>query len=91
MAARRIRSAVARFVVVTSLAVAVFAGSHAFVEPTHVSAARNCEDLTQWYNLYKAHAFLYWNLYVQTGNLYYAYQSGYYEGLANQVWATPCD
>jgi hypothetical protein len=91
MAARSIRIVVARFVVVTGLAASLLAGSSALVEPTHASAApMTCEDLTQWFNLYRSHAVLYYTLYVGTGNAYYLQRSGYYWGRADQLWATDC-
>src|SRR5215211_6991341 len=47
MAARTIRSAVARFVVVTGLAASLIAGSYALFQPTDASAAKStsaCDD-----------------------------------------------
>lgn len=91
MAVRSIRSNVARFVVVTGLAALLLAGSRALVEPTHASAApMTCEHQTQLYNLYRSHSYLYWTLYMGTGVDRYLRISGYYQGLADQLWATDC-
>jgi hypothetical protein len=46
MAVRSIRSAVARFVVITGLAASLLAGSYALVGPTDASAAINVQCLT---------------------------------------------
>ncbi len=91
MAARTLRSIVARFVVITVIAASLFAGSFALAQPSHASAAPySCEHLTQLYNLYRSHAYLYETLYYGTGNPQYAYLSGYYEGLAQQLWVSDC-
>jgi hypothetical protein len=91
MVVRSIRSTVMRFVLVTGLAASLFAGSFALVQPSHASAApMTCEDLTQWFNLYRAHAYLYGTLWKATGDHYYEFMSGYYWGKAEQLWATDC-
>jgi hypothetical protein len=91
MAARSVHSLVARFVVITLLAVSLFAGSHALVKPMHASAAPySCEHQVQLYNLYRSHGYLYETLYYGTGNPQYAYLSGYYYGLADQLWVVDC-
>jgi hypothetical protein len=91
MAVHSIRSTISRFVVITGLAASLLVGSYALVQPTDASAAPwTCEDAVRWYNLYRSHAYLYWTLYQGTGNIEYAYTSGYYQGLADMQWNLAC-
>jgi hypothetical protein len=84
MAAGSIRSTVTRFVVVTGLAAALFAGSFALVQPSHASAAKyTCEEAIKWVNMLRAHAYHYGTLWEATGNPQYLAQAAYYQGSAD--------
>jgi hypothetical protein len=84
MVARRIRSAVMKFVLVTGLAAALFGGSVALAQPSHASAARlNCEQALQLADYYNALGDVYNEMFHITANMIYATYASHYYGMAS--------
>jgi hypothetical protein len=87
MAARSIRSVVARFVVVTGLAASLLAGSSALVHPSQASAARlTCEQASLMANYYRNMGDTYSVMFEVTGNTGYAVTAAHYYGLADAYY-----
>jgi hypothetical protein len=72
MAARSIRSAIARFVVVTGLAASLLAGSSALVQPKDASAAVNISCLAVASYYYSVGDYYYSIKNFRTGDYYYS-------------------
>jgi hypothetical protein len=88
MAAHRIRSSVARFVVATGLVASLFAGSFALVQPSHASASQMsyCRSLLHWANYYHDLERIYTNLYVSTGDDLYLVEADDANTLSDGYW-----
>ena len=88
MAARSIRSAVARFVVVTGLIASLFVGSFALVQPSHASASRMlyCRAQLYWANYYHDLDRIYTSLYISTGDDLYLIEAGEASRLSDQYF-----
>jgi hypothetical protein len=92
MAARNLRLIVARFVIITGLAVSLFAGSFALVQPSHASAspASYCRAKLSLSLYYYELANIYTDLFASTGDDLYLVEADEaytkYEEYTHDMW-----
>jgi hypothetical protein len=88
MAARSIRSVVARFIVVTGIAAALFAGAFAIGQPSQASASRMpyCRAQLYWANYYHDLDRIYTDLYISTGDDLYLVEADEASTLSDQYF-----